>query len=651
MNSRLRRLLAIVGMLEIVTSGPALAQSFAEIFERTDSLNTGETSLFSGSGNCVLCHTMTLGANQSQTLGDVSPVELWQATMMANAARDPLWQAKVSSESAVFPQHQAAIEDVCTTCHAPIGRTQAVFDDSTHQYSLAEMQNSPIALDGVSCTACHQIQDVGFGLASSYTGNYTITDVRKLWGPFVPQFPSTMVSFVNYEPELGAHLSSSEMCATCHTLITTAFDDGGTPVGEFFEQVGYLEWKNSVYEDLNIECQDCHMPQWIEPILQSPVPGPLVPRDTTNRHYLVGGNVFMLKLMRDNRSALGATFSHSAMDSAIARTEDMLRLQTVEMVSDVELADSLTISVFLKNLTGHKFPTGYPARRAWLHVTVKDSAGQVFFESGKYDSLGYLTDEGAEFEVHYDTIRTADQVQIYETVAGDVNGDVTHVLLKSYEHLKDNRLVPLGFLASDATWDTVRIVGNALLDPNFNLENSAEGSGTDRVTFRLPRPVTTSEALVVEVELLYQSVNARFAEHLFTFNTNEVNTFEPMYMAADKQPVQVAFASHLILLTGIESADGVVPAVVELFQNYPNPFNPLTTIKYRLNRPARVTLTVYNLLGERVRTLVNSNQDRGLHRIKWDGKGEDGLNLASGVYVYRIEAGEFSAVRKLMLVK
>ena len=89
-----------------------------------------------------------------------------------------------------------------------------------------------------------------------------------------------------------------------------------------------------------------------------------------------------------------------------------------------------------------------------------------------------------------------------------------------------------------------------------------------------------------------------------------------------------------------------LPAKFELYQNYPNPFNPTTTIKYSLEKTEHVTLKVYDELGNVVKTLVNGNKDAGRYSLEFNGAG-----LASGIYYYRITAGSFSEVKKLMLLK
>jgi hypothetical protein len=105
-------------------------------------------------------------------------------------------------------------------------------------------------------------------------------------------------------------------------------------------------------------------------------------------------------------------------------------------------------------LTGHKLPTGYPSRRAWLHFTVTDRTGRIVFESGAFASNGAITgnDNDADtsgVEPHHTEIRSADQVQIYESVMSGSNGRPTTGLLTAVRYLKDNRLVPRGFGQGD----------------------------------------------------------------------------------------------------------------------------------------------------------------------------------------------------------
>jgi hypothetical protein len=99
-------------------------------------------------------------------------------------------------------------------------------------------------------------------------------------------------------------------------------------------------------------------------------------------------------------------------------------------------------------------------------------------------------------------------------------------------------------------------------------------------------------------------------------------------------------------LTGVADGAGGLPFQFALMQNYPNPFNPSTTITYELPQRSHVALTVFNMLGQQVATLLQGEQEAGFHESVFDGSG-----LASGVYLYRLTAGGYVGTRKLVLVR
>jgi hypothetical protein len=94
-----------------------------------------------------------------------------------------------------------------------------------------------------------------------------------------------------------------------------------------------------------------------------------------------------------------------------------------------------------------------------------------------------------------------------------------------------------------------------------------------------------------------------------------------------------------------------VPTAFNLMQNYPNPFNPMTTIEYEIPVSGPVTVEVYGILGEKVATLVNDVQEAGFYQVQWSGRDNNNTQVASGVYLYRITAGQFSSVKKMLLLK
>jgi hypothetical protein len=103
--------------------------------------------------------------------------------------------------------------------------------------------------------------------------------------------------------------------------------------------------------------------------------------------------------------------------------------------------------------------------------------------------------------------------------------------------------------------------------------------------------------------------------------------------------------------TGVNSAKYRLPEQNQLFQNYPNPFNPSTRISYELPKNIQVILTIFNLLGQEIRTLVNESKEAGHHTVHWDGEDNFGKKVVSGVYLYQIKAGDFKYTKKMLLMR
>ncbi|MCU0415120.1 MAG: cytochrome c family protein, partial [Ignavibacteriaceae bacterium] len=231
--------------MKTIITASLLILFITNIINSQTELPTGTSTLFSGSGNCILCHSSN-GSAMTWNGIDVSPITYWRSTMMGNASKDPLWRAVVAEEVNNFPQHQELIESTCLKCHSPMGYTQAIYNGQTG-YSMAELKQDPLANDGVSCTACHQIKPNNFGTQQSYSGNYIIEADSILYGPYENSDTTLMWAIIGYKSQFSPHVNRSELCATCHTLFTPTMDEQGNIVGSFPEQTPYIEWKNSVY--------------------------------------------------------------------------------------------------------------------------------------------------------------------------------------------------------------------------------------------------------------------------------------------------------------------------------------------------------------------------------------------------------------------
>jgi hypothetical protein len=129
-----------------------------------------------------------------------------------------------------------------------------------------------------------------------------------------------------------------------------------------------------------------------------------------------------------------------------------------------------------------------------------------------------------------------------------------------------------------------------------------------------------------------------------------------MFLSVTDDSGATALDSIMIVVspvTGIENnfEDGVISREYVLMQNYPNPFNPTTQIKYALPQPVDVSIIIYNSLGQRVKTLISQNQAAGNYNVLWDATNDAGQKVGSGLYFYVLQAGEYRAVKKMMLVK
>jgi hypothetical protein len=571
---------------------PVQKQKHHHFNKMKNELPTGYNQLFAGSGECLMCHNQQVNAQGES----VSIISDWRSSMMAHSSKDPFWRAKVSHETLVNPGHAQVLEDVCTKCHAPVGHFNAHHNGQEY-YSIDEMKNDPLALDGVSCTVCHQITDESLG---NYSGNMILGTSKQIWGPFENPFAGPMINHTGYTPVYGPHIKDSRLCASCHTLITNTVDLSGNHTGdEFVEQAIYQEWKNSDFPALNISCQTCHVPEISDTVVVSSMPPWLGGRSPFGQHHLAGANVFMLKLMKENMDDLGVTATEAQMDSTISRAKRMLQQQSLnlQLAEVLRTEDTLFVDVSVENMAGHKFPSGYPSRRAFVELFVLNAEDDTIFHSGQMTGDYNLIHENPAYELHYNMIDSEEKVQIYEMVMGDVNYEPTTVLERAYVHLKDNRIPPHGFTSTHISYDTVEVAGNALNDEDFNKISGVEGSGKDIIHYHVPVD-GESGALRIFANVYYQTVTDKWLQNMFTYSADEIDIFKEMYQQADRQPVKVAF-DELISLSTWKNEKLIDENFV-----YPNPTRKFINLDFAVSVQK---VTFYNLNGVAVLNYSNNS--------------------------------------------
>ncbi len=501
---------------------------------------------------------------------DVNTHDDWQSTMMANAAKDPFWRAKVSHEITLIPGFADEIQDKCTSCHAPMGHYTAFYEGHDY-YTMEDLVQDSIGLDGVSCSACHMISTEELG--ELHSGDMRFDTTRIMYGPYEEPFSAPMTNFVGFEPVYSPHVGDAGMCASCHTLVTTAFTLDGQPTGTtFIEQATYHEWLNSRFgeDQENISCQSCHMPSLEEEVVISANYLFLDGRSPYAIHEFAGANTFMLEMLKTYREELDIDALPEHFDETIAATYRLLQFESI----DTELEwmgmdlDTAVFRLELTNKAGHKLPSGYPSRRMFVEFLVETEQGDTLFHSGAFDAQNQLVHEDPSYEPHYDIIRSPDQVQIYEMVAGDGTNDFTVVLEHARVMTKDNRLPPQGFSSSHEVADTTLIVGAAATDENFNWDEIGEGSGGDELYFHV---FTQNYAgpVVASAKVYYHALPPKWINPIFETSTPEIDYFQQLYESIDNLPVLMD-AQQLADVTFPEvNATSEAPVAGVLL--YPNP--------------------------------------------------------------------------------
>jgi hypothetical protein len=574
-------------------SGESSPDSSSSIFSVSEfNPNWAHVGVFEPASTCADCHKSN-GSVMQYSGEDVSPSSQWKHTVMAHSFNDPYWQAAVEDEAATFPGLAGLIEDKCTSCHAPMARTHAHHQgddlDGDDFYRLEKALSQDHAREGVSCTLCHQINDLNINLtitdpatgahdSRSFSGAYSISDsLQEIYGPYDSENVSPNPMFANsggYTPMYKQLSQESEICATCHTLYTTVIDaDTGqpaVPAAEFLEQAPFLEWLASDFAVAGTQCQDCHMPEpdinyeTVISILPAGGNAPPVRADFM-QHLFLGGNTHLLQMLAEYRSELGIsdTTTEEGFEQQEEYNRSFLEEESAELAMAVNLSGTtLTADVEITNKTGHKLPSSYPSRRMWLHVTITDNNGLTVFESGRPDLHGRIStdvarlqaacmaldkppgfDSSACYEQHRDLITDESQVAIFETVLGDTNNTITHTLLRAAGYLKDNRIPPSGFTNSKADAIEAQIKASGVSgDANFNCVGSSEGCGQDTVRYQVD-VVSFTPPFDVEARLYYQSIQPAFVDGLHSSGPL-VNRFKAMYQAVP--PIVEELASEEI---------------------------------------------------------------------------------------------------------
>lgn len=467
------------------------------------------------------------------------------------------------------PDAKGFIEDTCLRCHGVMGQRQFHEDKAGTFFTRDHLNDpkskyGALARDGVSCTACHRISNDGLGTPATFTGLFKLDPPNQINGPRSDPLTLPMKNALGMTPQSTAanQIQSSKLCGSCHQILLPVYRADGKrqrdALGQpktITEQSTFYEWLNSAYADNGAtpkSCQDCHMRRDYEgnalsfkianiedssfPAVDFRAPDAditLRPRPGYSRHLLLGINVFGLEMFKQFRTELGLYKTNPmlrnpektvpGLDHAIGEAVKIAttRTATVEVLAAAKNAGALTASIRVTNMAGHGFPSGVSFRRGFVHLEVLDVSGQVLWQSGNTNAEGAIVDgAGAplvtefftptqqRFQPHFwagNPIEREDQVQIYEELSVNPEGQLTTSFLALDRKVKDNRLQPKGHSPSGPNAAELAPVGTcttaSTCDPNYN-----DGSGSNVVSYQIPLTAKTAAAASVRATLYYQAI-------------------------------------------------------------------------------------------------------------------------------------------------
>jgi len=234
----------------------------------------------------------------------------------------------------------------------------------------------------------------------------------------------------------------------------------------------------------------------------------------------------------------------------------------------------------------------------------------------------------------HEVISSGNSVNPIEVTTGDLNGDTTNV--ESYEgvHVKINIATFTDVNRYDVSFDDGS--GKCLVDGDFMVD--ADNYPNDIFYLKQDYPSYEDQYLMAFGDTLRIPEIVEGIQGIFIWSYGSYK-------------IEVRDANDFGEISGIDSDYEAVPLSYQLHQNFPNPFNPDTQIRFEIPKNHDIAIVIYNMLGQKIRTLVKDSFKAGRHVVNWDGQNDHGLQVPTGMYIYRIKAGEFMAAKKMVMIK
>lgn len=525
-------------------------------------------------------------------------------------------ESEMSYSKGQSPWTPEKIQDTCLKCHSAMGQRQFHLDKEnegklfSQAHVFSKTKYGGLSRDGISCTVCHQMEDNSHEkLLNIATGNFKTIPVKNgkntIQGPYDDVKTWPMEHSLGMTPRGSDFMKKGRVCASCHTVHLPVINEKGEALtegstiiaGGTFEQATYPEWVNSKYYPLNT-CQTCHMPDHygdeenkmigkIANIQDADFPkGQAIHDDKTDkfaahymtndenikinkkpyrRHALQGINLFALEIFNQYSDILGLnqasymTYNKNGLKHAILEGNKMAKEKTAKLeILEKNYADGiLSLKIKVTNLAGHKFPSGVGFRRAFLEVKADswcsgctNSIGVILGENKK--PLPSEFNENGQYQKHHQIITSANEAQIYEELVKDEKGNFTTSFLRIHEHVKDNRLLPIGWekggpsnkegISKEQFLHATNPGHEAIKDADFT-----DGSGSDTIEYKIS---LKDKPKKVEATLYYQAIPPRFLNDRFKAAPEGPHTQRLYYMVTHLQTAGTPIENWKLKVTG-----------------------------------------------------------------------------------------------------
>ena len=492
--------------------------------------------------------------------------------------------------------------EACISCHTTGYDTLATnggFDDYPFVFpdtlfpgmydSMKAVYPEAMALANIQCESCH-------GPASEHYGTITDEMITKTLSPDVCAY---------CHDEGTHHFFPTQYNASVHANPTTLDEGSRTSCAPCHSGSGFVQWikggKNALTKapaEEKISCAVCHDPH-----------------DATNLYQLRTLTATLANGVTISNIGTGALCMncHQARREAVSYTDDYLNNLSSHYGPHHGPQGDMIAGTNAINF-GWKFPTS-------PHMQAAEGCIACHMATAGANADGSIQQFGSHSLNMVDPATGNDNVAACAPCHGTIG-----------THFSDKKFY---------------VNGNADLDKDGvanGLQIEIQGM-LDSLAMYLP-PVGQLDVSVNDSSVTLLQAQAAF-NYFFVEEDRSLGIHNPQYAYS----ILAVTLQKLNPTTAIELIDNTVPQSFSLGQNYPNPFNPTTTIRYTIPKESKVRIEIYDITGRLVTTLVNNEMSSGTYSVTWDGRNSSGRSVVSGIYLYRIQAGDFVSVKKMVMLK